>query len=128
VAEKTSTKEMYDSLVALFQSDNVNQKMILKNKLRDCRMNRSDNVTTYLMRITQIRDQLAAVGETVVEPELVNVALNGFTKSWEPFIKGICAERHSPSGIDYGTTVFRRRLGKSPDPTSKEEELMRTWP
>lgn len=40
-------------------------------------MTRFDNVTSYLRRITQIRDQLAAIGEKVTEAELVNVALNG---------------------------------------------------
>ena len=66
----------------------MNRKMVLKNKLQDCRMTKSDNVTNYLMRITQIRDQLAIVGEKTLDEELVNVALNGFTKSWEPFVKG----------------------------------------
>jgi hypothetical protein len=87
---------MFDALVGLFQSDNLNRNMILKNKLRDCRMNGSDNITTDLMRITQIRDHLATVGETVDEVELVNVALNGFTKSWEPFIKDIRARETLP--------------------------------
>jgi hypothetical protein len=79
VAEKTKPKDMFDALVGLFQSDNLNRKMVLKNKLRDCWMNRSNNVTSYLMRITQIRDQLAVVGEKILDAELVNVALNRFT-------------------------------------------------
>jgi len=91
VSEKNSTKEMYDALVSLFQSDNLNRKMILRTKLGECKMTNSDNVTSYLMRITQICDQLAAVGETVPDAELVNVALNGFTNPWQPFIHGICA-------------------------------------
>jgi hypothetical protein len=96
VAEKTRSKEMLDALVSLFQSDNMSRKMILKTKLRECRMSTSDNVTSYLMRITQIRDQLAVVGETVLDAELVNVALNGFSKAWEPFIMGICAREKLP--------------------------------
>jgi hypothetical protein len=64
--------------------------MVLKNKLRDCRMNRSDNVTSYLMRVTRIHDQLAVVGENILDVQLVNVSLNRVTKSWEPFVKGIC--------------------------------------
>jgi hypothetical protein len=96
VAEKTRSKEMLDALVSLFQSDNMSRKMILKTKLRECRMSTSDNVTNYLMRITQICDQLAAVGETILDAELVNVALNGFSKAWEPFIMGICAREKLP--------------------------------
>jgi hypothetical protein len=33
----------------------------------------------------------------VLDAELVNVALNGFTKAWEPFIMGICAREHLPN-------------------------------
>jgi hypothetical protein len=52
VAKKTKAQDVFDALVGLFHNDNLNRKMVLKNKLRDCRMNRSDNVTSYLMRIT----------------------------------------------------------------------------
>jgi hypothetical protein len=31
-----------------------------------------------------------------LDAELVNVALNGFTKAWETFIMGICAWEHLP--------------------------------
>jgi hypothetical protein len=34
VAEKLSTREMFKALVYLFQSDNLNMKMIFRNKLR----------------------------------------------------------------------------------------------
>jgi hypothetical protein len=48
------------------------------------------------MRITHIYDQLAVIGEVVLDVELVNVALNGFTKAWEPFIMGICSQEKLP--------------------------------
>jgi len=56
VAEKAGTKDMFDALVSLFQSYNMSRKMILKTELRECRMTHFDNVTSYLMRITQILD------------------------------------------------------------------------
>jgi 2-phosphoglycerate kinase len=96
VVEKIRSKEMLDALVSLFQSDNRSRKMILKTKLRECIMSTSDDVTSYLMRIKQIHDQLAAIGMTVLDAELVNVALNGFSKAWEPFIMGICAKEKLP--------------------------------
>jgi hypothetical protein len=34
---------------------------------------------------------LQLLEEAVLDVELVNVALIGFTKAWEPFIMGICA-------------------------------------
>jgi hypothetical protein len=71
-------------------------KMVLRNKLKSIYMSRFDNVTSYFMRITRTHDQLAAIGEKVDEAEVVNVALNGFTKSQEPFIKGVYARENLP--------------------------------
>jgi hypothetical protein len=76
--------------VDLFHRDNLNRKMILRNNLISIQMSRFDNVTNYFTRITQTCDQLEAIWKKVDDMELVNVALNGFTKSWEPFVKGIC--------------------------------------
>jgi hypothetical protein len=59
-------------------------------------MTRLDTITSYLTKIKQIRDQLAAVGEKVEDAELVNMALNGFLASWEPFVKAICAREKLP--------------------------------
>jgi hypothetical protein len=38
-----------------------------------------------------VRDHLAAIGEKTEDVEIVNVALNGLPKYWEPFFKGVCA-------------------------------------
>jgi hypothetical protein len=76
---------MFDALDGLFQNDNMNRKMVLRNKLRSAQMFRSDNVTSYFMRITQVHDQFTTIGKKVDDIEIINVALNGFPKSWEPF-------------------------------------------
>ena len=57
-------------------------------------MTRLDTITSYLMKITQIHDQLTIVGEKVEDAELVNVALNGFPASRKPFVKGICTREN----------------------------------
>jgi hypothetical protein len=54
-------------------------------------------VTSYLMKITQIRDQLVEVGEKVDDTKLVNTTLNGFSNPWESFVKGICAQEKLPT-------------------------------
>jgi hypothetical protein len=59
-------------------------------------MSKSNTVASYLMRITHIRDRLVAIGEEVDDTKLVNVALNGFPGSWEPFVQGICARQKLP--------------------------------
>jgi hypothetical protein len=46
------------------------------------------------MKARQVHDQLAIVGENVVDEVLVNITHNGFLASWEPFVKGICAQEN----------------------------------
>jgi hypothetical protein len=93
---KTTARDMWEALKSLFQSKNENRKMVLREKLRDTKMTGSDTVTTYLTRIRQVRDELAAIGETVDDSELVRTTLKGFTKEWTPFIKGIVAREKLP--------------------------------
>ena len=44
-----------------------------------------------------MRDELAAIGEVVDSAELIRVALNCFSKSWESFVRGIVARENMPS-------------------------------
>jgi hypothetical protein len=96
VSEKKTGKEMFETPVSLYQSQNINRKMILQNKLKSIVMTKSNIVTSYLMKITQSRDQLSVVGEKVEDAKLVNMALNRFPASWEPFVRGICARKNLP--------------------------------
>jgi hypothetical protein len=99
IYEKKSTREMYDALVGLYQSENTGRKLHLKHRLQVVEMSSENTVVNYLMKITQIRDQLVAIKKTVEDVELVNVALRGLPKSWEPFVQGICA-REQLLGFD----------------------------
>jgi hypothetical protein len=44
-------------------------------------MSKTDTITNYSMKITELCDLLAAVGEEVKSETLVPVALNGFSSS-----------------------------------------------
>ena len=43
--------------------------------------------------MSQIEEQLEAIGDTVEEAKLVMTTLNGLPKSWESFIQEICSRR-----------------------------------
>lgn len=73
-------KEMWEYLTKVYQSDNQNHKMVLREKLRSNTMARFENVSTYLTKITQMRDDLVVVGENMQGLELVRITLNGFSK------------------------------------------------
>jgi 2-phosphoglycerate kinase len=95
---KKTTKEMWESLTKLYQSDNQSRKMMLREKLRSTKMARGDTVASYLTKFTQIRDELAnSRGSHVDETELVRIALNGFTKQWDVFVQGVVAREKLPN-------------------------------
>jgi hypothetical protein len=80
VAGKTNVFEMWASLTKLYQSSNENRKMVLREKLRNIKMTETEKVSSYLARITQVRDELGAVGEVISDGELVRSALNVFSE------------------------------------------------
>jgi hypothetical protein len=93
---KKSAKEMWAALNDLYQSKNENRVMVLRERLRSTKMVKGEGVVHYLTRLTQIRDELGAVGEKNEETELVCVALIGFSKSWDVFVHGVVAPDNLP--------------------------------
>jgi hypothetical protein len=59
-------------------------------------MDNSEYVTSYLMRVSHIRDQLAAIGDVISDKELVTTTLNGFPTFWIHFVQGVCARTKLP--------------------------------
>jgi hypothetical protein len=109
LAEKKTAKEMWDTLKNLFEGKNENRKMALKDKLHDTKMGKEESVSSYLTRVAQVKDELAAVGEVISDSELVRIALKGFTKEWEVSVKCVVGREHLPIGADCGTISLRRR-------------------
>jgi hypothetical protein len=57
VSELKTLKEMFDALTRLYESKNTSQKLTLRYQLRNVTMNKSEIVSNYFMRISQIKDQ-----------------------------------------------------------------------
>jgi hypothetical protein len=96
VSALKTPKEMFDSLTRLYERKNTSRKLTLRNQLKNMMMNKSDTISTYFMRISQIKDKLATIGDSVDDAELVTTTLNGFPSSWYTFVQGICARRKFP--------------------------------
>ena len=96
LVEKKTTQEMWDALKNLFEAKNENRKMALKDKLHDTKMGKGERVSSYLTWVAQVKDELAAVGEVISDSELVRIALKGFTKEWEVFVKCVVGREYLP--------------------------------
>ena len=56
-------------------------------------ISKGESIQDYFTRISQIKEKLSAIGDTLDEDELVMIALNGLTRPWDSFIQTICARK-----------------------------------
>jgi hypothetical protein len=91
VSSKKTLKEMFDALTRLYEGKSINSKMNLRTQLKNTRMQKGETIKEYFSRISEFKEQLEAIGDTIDEDELIMTALNGFTRPWDAFIQTICA-------------------------------------
>jgi hypothetical protein len=94
LAKKKTDKEMWDALKNLLEAKNENWKMALKTTLHDTKMGKEESVSSYLTQVAQVKDELVAFGEVISDSKLVRIALKGFTKEWEVFVKCVVGHEH----------------------------------
>jgi hypothetical protein len=97
ISHLDSSKKMYDALTNLFSVRSIGQVMSLKNELCDMKMNDDDIITSFFVKISQLRDQLQAIEEIISEKELVNIVLNGLPKTWEAFAASMNTRKEYPT-------------------------------
>jgi hypothetical protein len=96
ISTLTIAYQMYDVLKNMFESNNTNRALTLKHQLQNLKMTKDDTITTFFMKISKIRDQLGAMGETITDRELVMITLNALPIHWEPFIQSISGRLDLP--------------------------------
>ena len=93
VYSKNTPKEVFDALTNIFERKNINMRMTLRNQLKGVKMQKAETMLLYFSRVSQIKEQLEAIGDMVEEVEVVMSTLNGLPREWDSFIRGICAKR-----------------------------------
>jgi putative lipoic acid-binding regulatory protein len=121
ISHLDSSKKMYHSLTNLFSVRNIGQVMSLKNELHDMKMNDDDNITSYLVRISQLRDQLQAIEEIISEKELVNIVLNGLPKTWDAFSASMNTRKEYPTFEELWTCCAQEESRISAKETSQKK-------
>ena len=97
ISTKDHTFEMWTALTNLYQSSNENRNMVLREKLKSVRMGKGEGMASYLTKITQVRDELATVGEVVGIPEMVHTTPNGVSEQWTVFFQTIIGRENMPT-------------------------------
>jgi hypothetical protein len=96
ISHLDSSKKMCDALTNLFSVRNIGQVMSLKNELCDTKMTKDETITSYFVRISQLKYQLQAIGEAIPEKEVVNITLNGLSRSWDAFVASMNTRKELP--------------------------------
>ena len=71
---------MYDKLVIMFRASNANQVLFFKNQLKNINKGKNESIQSYFMRLTEIKYNLLAIREEIVDREMVLVALGGLPR------------------------------------------------
>jgi len=69
ISDLNTSKEIYDRLVGMFKFSNENQILFLKNKLKDIKKGKGEDIQSYFMRITEIKKDLLSIGEAIADSE-----------------------------------------------------------
>ena len=54
--------------------------MVWREKLKSVCMGKGEGMASYLTKITQVRDELPAIGEVIGSSEMVHITLNGVSQ------------------------------------------------
>ena len=96
ISEKTTARKMFKTLKKLFEHSSINVTLTLRNQLSNLKMTKFENIASYFMRITELRDKLKSSGDNLEEKDLVMTTLNGLPPFWESFIQTISGQTKLP--------------------------------
>jgi hypothetical protein len=109
---KKTTKDMWTANIGLYQGMSEARKLVLRDKLRNIKMANSESMVSNLTRFTQVKDELAGVGETVLDKGVVSFAILGFPKSWENFIDAVNGREKLPDWEQLWSDCMQEEIRK----------------
>ena len=70
ISEKTRRRRMFKTLKKLFEHGSINVTLTLRNQLSNMKMTKSEDIASYFMRITELRDKLKSSEDNLEEKDL----------------------------------------------------------
>ena len=96
--------------------------MVLRQKLRETKIIKTQNIYSYLTCVSQVHDELGVVGEKEDDAELARVALNGFSQPWHDFVCAVVARENLPSWARLWDDFTQEGLRSSSTSTGQQKE------
>jgi len=86
VAEKKTTKEIWNTLTKVYKSKSLHNKIFLKRRLYTLRMAKTTTVTDHINTIRTLFSQLTTLGQQIEENERVELLLQNLPHSYDQLI------------------------------------------
>lgn len=71
--------------IGMLKISNSNQILFLKHKLKDIKKGKDEDIQSYFLRITKIKNDLLLIGEVIPDRELTLTTLGGLPPKWYVF-------------------------------------------
>jgi len=89
IAEKTTTKEIWDTLTSLYEVKSLHTRIFLKRKLYTLRMSESTSVTDHINNLNTLFAQLSAAYFNIIENERVELLLQSLPDLYDQLVINI---------------------------------------
>ena len=67
----------------------------MRTELYKMKVSKEEGVASYLMRVSQLRDQLQELGEIMSDKEMTTVVLNALPDEWVNFVSSIYGKKEA---------------------------------
>eukprot|EP00253_Pinus_taeda_P027693 PITA_27693 len=94
---KETLFSMWKTFKDLYQNNNDQKKLTLKDKLRKIKCEKGDTISKFPNKITTCREELGSVGITVANDDMVSLALLGLPKSWHSYQDSVNGREKLPN-------------------------------
>lgn len=101
---------MYEKPVNLYFVSTIGQNMSLWNNLYRMKKSKDEDVTYFLMRVSQLRDHMQGLGEPITNSKVIICVLNALPLEWSSFATSIYSKKDSTPFIELQTQCI---LGES---------------
>ena len=81
-----TVKKCFNRLENIYEKKDPTQNRDLKNKLWNMVMERYETTTSFVTNISHVKDQLAIICVETDEDDLLQIAIDGITSSWDIFL------------------------------------------
>ncbi|MCO5605635.1 hypothetical protein L7F22_059818 [Adiantum nelumboides] len=122
IRSATSAKEAWDILARRFEGKSIIKVMHLKSKLNEATKSSSESVHEYLLKLRNIQDELAVIGEEVSDADMIQSILKGIKKEYKHFVTSLAVRESFPSLEDLTSLLLQEEERFVEDnPTSRNQ-------